>query len=347
MSLSTPLSEEKARCAINEKSKPVFIAALTVLLFDEIRQHQGFTSGYLADNVSEIFSGVNQGLLNKKLADLPDDTKMRYREELLKPVAKAAVLQSIGSYSTEAAEIYQGDRFRVLPIEERNRLIDIINQKTLGYIKQGIGIPSRAFDTIEEKKHYKAYEAAKLQFTLKLVQNKNDKNNELSDLLRIPVVYTSFILSTKEDFDYQRCYDAYDVIDQGVEKQDYNGNFGQLFLSIVGKFPIGSGLLFISKINGQIERAMVSSIYPENPYEPICKQITKGQVQAMTQSEVVISLETNLYFETARKNSEYDEDYFQSRYQGVYVWNANELWEVQIHAKTFWKKDTQRETERN
>lgn len=347
MSLSTPLSEEKARCAINEKNKPVFIAALTVLLFDEIRQHQTFTSSYLADNVSEIFSGVNQPLLKKKLAELPDDIKMRYREELLKPIAKAAVLQSIGSYSTEAEAIYEGDRFKYLKQDERNSLIQVINEKTLSYLKQGIGIPTRPFNTKEEKKNFQEYEATKLQFILKLLQNKNEKNNELSDLLRIPVVYSSFILSTKEECSYQQCYDAYNIIEQGVASKDYNGEFGQLFLSIVGKFPIGSGLLFISKINGQIERAMVSSIYPQHPYEPICKQITKGQVQALTQSEIVISQDTNIYFEAARKASEYDDEYFEKRYQGVYVWNANELWEVQIHAKTFWKKDPLREVERN
>jgi hypothetical protein len=347
MSLSTPLSEEKARCAINEKNKPVFIAALTVLLFDEIRQSKGFTSGYVADNISEIFSGVNQPLINKKLAELPNDTKMRYREELLKPIAKAAVLQSIGSYSTEAAEVYQGDRFKPFQQPERDRLISIINQKSVDYLKQGIGIPSRPFNTKDDKQNFQEYEATKLQFILKLVENKNENHNELSDLLRIPVVYSSFILSTKEEFSYQQSYDAYNIIEQGVSDKVYSEKFGQLFLSIVGKFPIGSGLLFISKINGQIERAMVSGIYPEDPYEPICKQITKGQVQAMTQSEIIISQATNIYFKAARKASEYDEEYYQSRYQGVFVWNANELWEVQIHAKSFWKKDPQRATERN
>ena len=59
----------------------------------------------------------------------------------------------------------------------------------------------------------------------------------------------------------------------------------------------------------------------------------------MMQQEIIIPPANNIFFETARQKSGYDDEYFNLKYQGTFVWNANEVWEVQIPALDFWKKD--------
>jgi hypothetical protein len=124
-----------------------------------------------------------------------------------------------------------------------------------------------------------------------------------------------------------------------MKNGEYNPNFCALFLRMVGRFPIGSGIYFISKETGMIEKGIVSSLFPQNPESPFVKQITRNQLQSLSQTEVIVCKDSNIYFQFVRENSEFDESYFDTRYNAPYVWNANEVWEVQIPALVFWKKD--------
>ncbi len=71
----------------------------------------------------------------------------------------------------------------------------------------------------------------------------------------------------------------------------------------------------------------------------ICKQITRKQSQFLKQSEIKISKDYNLFFADTRNNLASIETYNQERYKDDFVWNANELWETQVPALRFWKKD--------
>jgi hypothetical protein len=153
------------------------------------------------------------------------------------------------------------------------------------------------------------------------------------------MVYASFMLSTKEEYDYRNMYRAYDILKDGMKQGEYNANFYALFLRMVGRFPLGSGIYFISNDTEQIEKGIVSSLFPKNPEEPYVKQITRNHIQSLSQSEVLVVRSTNIYFDSTRENSGIDEAIFTQRYQPPYVWNANEVWEVQVPALVFWKKD--------
>jgi hypothetical protein len=339
MVLSTPLTNDSVRCTRNEKNKPIYITALTVALFEEVRLFSGLDSPYLKKTISDIISDGQVSLMQRidhKGADLPK--KMAYREEVLKPIVKATLLYHIGSYSPYAEKIYKGNRFRLFNHEKRNHLREVILQNSNLYLREGIGLPERRFDNKQAKEEFIKNENNKLDFMTQLFDFEH-QSSELRDLMRIPMVYGSFMLSTKEDFEYTSIYRAYDILKDGMKNGEYNPNFCALFLRMVGRFPIGSGIYFISKETGMIEKGIVSSLFPQNPESPFVKQITRNQLQSLSQTEVIVCKDSNIYFQFVRENSEFDESYFDTRYNAPYVWNANEVWEVQIPALVFWKKD--------
>ncbi|MCU4677594.1 hypothetical protein N7931_18405 [Catenovulum sp. 2E275] len=348
IALSVPSPEEKVRHVRNEKNKPIFITALAIALFEEIRTKHNAEQihPYLAKKLQEIFPPENPFNLmvdkheeEQKPNVMPIEIKIAYREEILKPLAKACLLQSIGTYSPEVEALFGNDRYRMLSPDERESLLKLNREKTADFIKIGIGIPATRFDTKEARAEFIQTEAEKVQFILDIQSKLSQIQDPLGDLLRIPMVYTSIILSTKPEFDYKQIYTAFDTLEQGAQDNIYHPEYIHLFNCMVGRFPLGSGIYFIQQETGEIERGIVSSLYPQNPDEPICKQITRRQLQFLCQTEVVISSPSNLYFEISRANCHYESDYFKTRFPNGFIWNASELWEVQVPAVNFWKKD--------
>lgn len=348
IALSVPSPDEKVRHVRNQKNKPIYITALSIALFEEVRTRLDATQihPYLAKKLAEIFpekSAYNLMIDKSDEADskqlMPTEIKIAYREYVLKPLAKATLLQSIGNHCPEVDELLGEDKYRMLSPDDRTQLLKITLEKTIDYIKLGIGIPATRFDTKQERTEFIHAEAEQIQFILDVQKRLNQTQDSLGDLLRIPMVYTSMILSTKPEFDYQQIYNAFDTLTQGAQDQQYHPEYTYLFNKMVGRFPVGSGVYFIQQDSGEIERAIVSSLYPDNPDEPVCKQITRRQLQFLSQMEVTVSRSSNLFFETSRANSHYDEEYYLNRYKNGFVWNASELWEVQVPAVNFWKKD--------
>ncbi|NMH59135.1 hypothetical protein [Alteromonas ponticola] len=353
IALSTPSPEDKVRHIRNEKYKPIYITALTIALFEEVRYRGSFTSDFLNERLKQVFTseakmslmatkGETVTSTNMFRNPMSAETKLAYREKILKPLAKAALLQSIGMHSPPAKALLGKDRYRVLDQLERKKLIAIVEKKTTDFLKLGIGIPVIRYESREHKESFEREEQSQLDFMLKTLSALKESNSELGDLLRIPMTYASFLLSTKKEFDYKEIYRAYGVLEEGMHRKTYRPEYVQYFLEMVGRFPLGSGIYFVQEDSGEIERAIVSSLYPQHVDEPICKQITRRQIQFLCQKEIIVTRQTNFYFEKTRNESHYDKDYLKARYKDEFTWNAAELWEFQIPAIEFWKRDGSR-----
>ena len=358
--LSAPTPEEKVRQLRNEKNKPIYVTALTIALFEQIRTTQTFSSKFLEDELQKVFGKDRQYSLMVEKTNLDDivqeevteaedsknvlkpmsaEMKMAYRENVLKPLAKAALLQSIGSYSPEAQQLLGEDRYRKLDAKDREKLLSIIDNKTHIYLKVAIGIPTIRFRSREHREQFLSREKKQLGFILKALSALKKTGDDLGDLIRIPMTYASFLLSTKNESEYTHIYNAYKILEQGKASQAYKGEYIDAFLKMVGRFPLGSGIYVIQESSGEIERAIVSSMYPDNPDEPICKIITRRQIQFLSQAEAIISKSSNLFFKATQLDCHYDAEYLDQRYRNTFTWNANEVWEVQLPAIEFWKKD--------
>lgn len=128
--LSTPLPDEKIRCVRNEKFKPIYIAGLVVALFEQIRITHGFKNRYLVEAMSDMFADPKASFMDIEQNSLSHEEMAAYREEVLKPVAKAALLLSIGSYSPQVEDIFCR-RSLSFALTTRARIIGCYNQNTI------------------------------------------------------------------------------------------------------------------------------------------------------------------------------------------------------------------------
>ncbi len=339
IALSTPLAHESVRCVRNEKYKPIYTTALAILLFEQVRLNCVFNNDYLRRGLQAILSDSSLAFMDNAKQVMQATERMAYREDILKPLAKAALIQSIGSYSPEVEAVLEGDRYRKLNQDERQSFVDLTRDKSLDYLKYAIGLPERRFDSRAQKTEFLQYEARKLRYILSLVDYKQQDDDQLRGIIQLPIVYSSFMISTKVEYDYKQIFKAYDVIKRGISDLTYPKTYAELFLNMLGRFPLGSGLYFYCLETKSVEKAVVSSLFPEDEDEPVCKQITRQQNQFLKQSELKISKEYNLFFAESRESLIETEGYNQERYQNEFVWNANELWETQVPALRFWKKD--------
>ncbi|MCW8091210.1 hypothetical protein [Alteromonas sp. ASW11-130] len=350
IALSTPSPEDKVRYIRNEKYKPIYIAALAIALFDEVKFKKSFKSTFLKQRLEHIFPPQSKMSLMASKGDtkvsldifrkpMEAETKLAYREKILKPLAKVALLQSIGMHSPQTKALLGDDSYRLLEQTERKQLTTLIDKKTKDYIKLGIGVPIVRYLSPEEKEKFEKEEKSQLNFMLDVLTSLKENNGELGDLLRIPMTYASFVLSTKKEYDYRDIYRVYGILEEGMYRKTYDPDYVQCFLKMVGRFPLGAGIYFVSEDSGEIERAIVSSLYPQHVDEPICKQITRRQIQFLSRKELIISKQSNFFFEVSREESHYEKDYLDARYNNEFTWNAAELWEFQIPAIEFWKRD--------
>lgn len=332
MVLRAPDSKDRSRCPNNEKNRPLYTAALAVQLVAKLAQSN------LIDNQFIKLHLPNWNELAEAGGN-PDDTPQEildYQFKVLQPIVFACLLQNMGSYSPEAEALYEGNRYRSVEEATRKKQIKTIYEKTLLYLKHGVGEPNAAhFDTDT------AFEQECLRYRLveEMLVNYNNPGHLLGNLIRVPMIYTSIILSTKQKFEYPSLFKAYDVISNAIKKGIVKKEVAEMLKTMVGRFPLGTGLYFISKETKMPERAVVTSLNPTVANNAIVKQLTKRQTQFDDTTQVEVSPDYNILFESARRASDFGADYFKKQFPDGFYWNPSSLWERDIDHAKFWRRD--------
>ena len=88
-----------------------------------------------------------------------------------------------------------------------------------------------------------------------------------------------------------------------------------------------------------VENGVVGGLNPADPKSAIVKQTTKRQVKYEDHSQTQVSYDFNIINPKARKQSNFNEDYYKSQFPKGFYWNPAEDWEVDINPKTFWRRD--------
>ena len=99
------------------------------------------------------------------------------------------------------------------------------------------------------------------------------------------------------------------VLQSGVERGYYHKAAVDALLKITGLFPQGYGVTYIPKDSDKrdldrYEYALVVSLYPPALDMPICRVVTRSMTFSNTGTNVVVSVDNNLYFPAARKKLE-------------------------------------------
>ena len=71
------------------------------------------------------------------------------------------------------------------------------------YVNLGIGIPTFVGNTKAEREQFFVDEKGKLSFINQLLKSSVNPKNTIGNILKVPQIYTSIILSTKASYNYK------------------------------------------------------------------------------------------------------------------------------------------------
>ena len=329
--LRAPLPNDRARCANNEINKPIYIAALAVSMLRRLLDKDSVEDEFICQLKPSFIEDEHILMPEYEPAQLA-----RFEQYVLTPIITAALVHNIGSYSIDASTIYDGNRYQMLEEEQRTALISSIHENTMNYLNFGLGKPNKSQFNSEEEYQL---EMQAFQLGKSIIEGYSDSSNIHGNLLRIPMIYASFMLSTKPQHDYLISFKAFDILKSGIDKGMIYKPYAKEFLRMVGLYPLGTGIFFIAKDSELPERAVVTGLNPPDPSSAIVKQLTRKQVKFDDHTQVCAGKNSILSNRDARTNSKFTASYFKKQFPNGYFWNPAEVWERDLDHKQFWRRD--------
>lgn len=296
-------TQGKQVSASNQKSKHLYKAILSLRLLDKLLADGELNNAY-----------VQQRYEASKGKTAVKDEYAPFRDDVQIPLLMAALLQDIGSCHPEAILILKGpdgssDEFRVLENEERMALLQISYRESLKYVTHGLGLSKYTGNSKSERDNFVRLETERQNFILSLLKSAIKPEHGIGNLLKIPQIYTSVVLSTKSSFVYETLPKVTLVLEKGVEKGVYSKVAVDALVSITGVFPQGFGITYIPKDSDRqdmdrYEYAIVTGLYPDDIRQPVCRMVTRNLTYNVSAQGCVVSVQNNLYYPHARKKLE-------------------------------------------
>lgn len=293
--------EQRIRARVHQRLKPLYKACLVLRLVDKLLSDEAINHSYLKSfaEASSRFSG------NRFWRE-------RWRNELAAPLVMAALLQDIGLHGQSARCILLGeegnaDEFRLLNEDERKQLLKVNYRDTLDYVVNALGSLGYKGNSKEERDQFVATQSRISEFLIALVRDAFvTSTSGLGELLKIPQIYASVVLSTKLDFKTKDLPKGYLLIEQMGNKGAFNKKITETFLSIVGLFPQGFGVTYIPRNEKGVDReqyecAIVTQLNPSHPSEPICRPVTRNLTFISSGTDETVKATSNLYYATTKK----------------------------------------------
>ncbi|WP_114327174.1 hypothetical protein [Candidatus Colwellia aromaticivorans] len=335
----------------NEYYKSLYKAILSLRLLDKL-----------------LFDGeITDSHITKTLAEFPEqpyaqfdlDAQRRVIEQIKIPLLMAALLQDIGIYHSDAQAILVGtdlteDPHRTLVVDERKKLLTINYKQTLKYIIDGLSVPVYVGNSKEERDQFVVDEKVKSQFLQQLIKSSFKVKQGIGNLLKVPQIYTSIILSTKSSYNYKVLPKVYQVLNKNAELGACSQKVVDALYQITGMFPQGYGVIYMPQEGGCYEYAIVNRLYPALPEQPLCRIATRKLAFISHGHNIEVEKQSNLYFphmakKVARLSKERLNEILEllsSNYQERQeldllprCWHANEFFSVKINQKLWNKKD--------
>jgi len=260
----------------NEQNKVLYKAILSLRLLDRLLLDNELNDPYIVKVLTE-FNG-------KSFVELDEAERERFTELVRIPLLMAALLQNIGHHHPEARVIFSGedgkkDRFRILDITDRKKLLKINYKETLSYISNAIGVLKYTGNSKELRDQFVIEEQLKHQFIKKLIKSSFKPEQGIGNLLKVPQIYVSIVLSTKEAYNYKVLPQVFQVLNKNAELGSCSQKAVDALYKITGMFPQGYGIVYMPEdemghLGDCYEYAIVNRLYPETPENPLCRIAT-------------------------------------------------------------------------
>lgn len=284
----------------NARHKHLYKAILSLLLLNQLLSNQYIKNSYVLDRWNS--------------ADDPHAISPAFIEEVQLPLITACLLQDVGLQHPDAQRILLGvdaslDPFRVLSANERHALLEIGYAQSQRFVSEGLGLDSYVGNSKAERAAFLEREQQNQDFILHLLQAAIAPDDGIGNLLKIPQVYTSVVLPSKSNYQYEQIAKVSALLKAGVEKGWYPGRIVDTLLQITGVFPQGFGITYIPKDSDRkeldrYEYAIVNGLYPPEAEQPICRQVTRNLKFNNFGINLVISTDNNLFFPVAQQKLE-------------------------------------------
>ena len=309
-------SEGKKVAEANERSKPLYKAVLCIRLLDKLCVDG--TLNISEPHIKAILEGV-EGDHYKQLKAIDKESYQELVEKVKIPILMAALIQDIGNFHPEAQKILTGedgtlDPHRTLVVDDRKNLLQINYRETVKFLVDGIGAPSYVGNSKTDRDKFNLDEHKKLVFIKHLLKSAIAPKLGVGNLLKVPQIYASIILSTKSSYNYKLLPKVYQALDQNAERGTCSQAIVDALRTITGDFPQGFGITYIPKDSDgkdgdHYEYAIVNQLYPNDPTVPKCRTATRGLTFIGHGQDIEIPLTSNLYHtDTAKEFSMVSKD---------------------------------------
>jgi hypothetical protein len=300
-------TEGKQVAESNDRSKQLYKAVLCLRLFDELYSNNMIDDPYIVKALDNMAPSQYKAFINNE-----DDAYKEFAETIKIPLIMIALLQDIGNHHPIAKTILYGETltanpYRVLDQENRRKLLQTNYTQTMKYISQGIGTGKYIGNSKVERDIFDKKEQQKIVFMQSILKRWANSQDVMGNLLKVPQVYTSIVLSTKENFDYRLLPKVYQILKMNVERGHCRADVVDLHYKITGMFPMGYGITYIPKdSSGQplerFEYAIVTRLYPDNAEIPECRVATRSLTYISRGQDIRIEKSCNLYFPNTAKS---------------------------------------------
>ncbi|MBU2279904.1 MAG: hypothetical protein KKB45_14005 [Gammaproteobacteria bacterium] len=300
------LSSTRGRhiAVVNQRHKHAYKAILSIRLLDQLLTDKLIKNRYVLNK----FHDSEQATVAGETGYSP------FLEEVQLPLICALLLQDIGLQHPQAQHILRGeagdlDEYRTLPPTDRQQLLTISYEQSQLYLKEGLGLDNYAGNSKAERDLFQYMEQDKQNFISHLLKSAIQPEEGIGNLLKIPQVYVSVVLPSKANYQYEQLPKVSALLKAGVGKGWYPAAIVDSLLKITGYFPQGYGITYIPKDSDKqdldrYEYAIVNGLYPLEPEQPICRTVTRNLTYNTFGINVVVSVENNLYFQSAQQKLE-------------------------------------------
>jgi len=341
----------------NELNKPLYKTVLCLRLLDRLCMDNAINEAYIKDRLAGLPPEKY-----KSFSTLDPEGYERFVDEVKIPLIKAALLQDIGNNHPEAQLILKGvdgtaNPFRMLEAPDRKKLLQIDYRETIKYLIEGIGVAKYMGKLKAERDAFDQAEKRKLLFIKMLLKESISPKKGIGNLLKVPQIYTSMILSTKHNYNYTLLPKVYQVLDKNAERGVCHHLVVDALRRITGTFPLGYGVTYIAdnvhdEMQLSYEYAIVKHLYPDDPESPVCRTATRNLGFISFGQDIIINKDHNLHFtETAKRLSKISKErlneilaLLSSNYNErkeldliPRCWFANEYFSIKAHQK-LWNK---------
>jgi hypothetical protein len=285
---------------LHKRYKHLYKAVLSVRLLDRLLQDGNITNKHILKYYEpETRFAVSRGKFTA------------FQTEVVIPIIMAAIFQDVGMYHPDAVKLLRGkkgslDEFRVLEPQDRLALLRLSHEQSLSYLSHGLGCEQYVGNSQEEKSLFDQQQKDKLSFARILVNDSVAPRQGLGNLLKVPQIYTSVVLSTKPNYDIRELPKAAILLTKVATQGAISITAANSLIEIVGYFPQGFGIAYLpdderSLIQERYEYAIVNSLYPVDPRVPHCRIVTRNLTYVSYGNNLLVSEKNNLFFPATQK----------------------------------------------